>query len=503
VALLMGIDIGTSSVKALLMDERGRQLGLAQEAYDIRVPAPGYAEQDPDQWWELACRASRAAVARAGVAADRIAAVGLSGQMHGLVALDEDGRPVRPAMIWCDQRSAAQKRKLERILPPEEMGRLVQNPAATGFQLLSLMWLRENEPDVYRRVRAVLLPKDYVRYRLTGRIGTETTDASGTSAFSVAERRWSAELLAKLELDPALFPAVSEPWQIGGTVTPAAAAEAGLSPGTPIVFGGADQAMQAVGNGIVDPGTVSCTIGTGGQLFTPIDSPVYDHELRTHTYIHAVPDRWYLLGASMSAGLSLKWLAGQVLHRGDYAALDELAANVPAGSGDLLFLPYLTGDRTPHMDPSAKGMFFGLALNHSAGHLIRAVLEGVAFSMRDSLEIFKALGVRMDRLIVSGGGARSPLWKTILADVLEADVYTSTMKEQACVGAALVAGVGTGVYESVREACRSVVRIADDPMRPNAAHRGTYARLYEVYKELYHRNRELFPRLNPEADHAE
>lgn len=495
-AAFMGIDIGTSSIKSLLMDEAGRMLGFSQLDYDMSIPSPGFAEQDPDVWWALACRTSAAAIGESGVDPGEVAGVGFSGQMHGLVALGADNRPVRPAIIWCDQRSIAQKLELERLFAPEELGELIQNPAATGFQLLSLMWLREHEPDTFRRIRKVMLPKDYVRYRLTGHVGADTTDASSTSAYCVADKAWSAALLAKVGIDPGLFPETGEPWEACGAVTTAAAAETGLKAGTTVVFGGADQAMQAVGNGIVAEGTVSCTIGTGGQLFTPVNRPVYDGLLRTHTYVHAVPGMWYLLGASMSAGLSLKWLAGQVLGRADYGPLDELAASVPAGSENLLFLPYLAGDRTPHMDPHAKGMFAGLTLRHGTGHLVRAVLEGVGFSMRDSLEIFRSLGVRTDRLILSGGGAKSGLWKQIIADMLDTDVYTSTMKEQACVGAAIMAGVGAGLYPGVEEACKHAVRIGETPIRPNAGNRGKYASLYELYKQLYERNRELFPLLD-------
>ncbi|RAP75983.1 xylulokinase [Paenibacillus montanisoli] len=499
-AILMGIDIGTSSVKSMVMDDQGNMLGFSQMDYEIRIPVHGYAEQNPDDWWGLTCQTSLAAIRQAQITPDEIAGIGFSGQMHGLVALDADGKAVRPAIIWCDQRSIPQKQQLERLFSPEELGQLIQNHVATGFQLTSLLWVKENEPEVYRRIRTVILPKDYVRYRLTGVIGVDTTDASSTSAFDVADRAWSQALLERVHIDASLFPQTSEPWHICGTVTAEAAAESGLFPSTPVVFGGADQAMQAVGNGIVQPGMVSCTIGTGGQLFATIDRPAYDKELRTHTYVHATPDKWYLLGASMSAGLSLKWLGGQVLNNRDYAALDELARDCPAGSDNLLFLPYLAGDRTPHMDPHAKGAFFGLTLRHGTSHFVRSVLEGVGFSLKDSFDIFNQLGVKADKLIVSGGGAKSSLWKQIIADIFGENVYTSKMKEQACVGAAIMAGVGIGLYATVEEACRTVVRIQETPVTPNLQNREVYARLHAVYIELYNNNKKLFPLLDYQPD---
>lgn len=491
-SILLGIDIGTSSVKSMLMDVEGRMLGFSQIEYEISMTSPGYAEQDPEVWWELTCRTIALALDQAGIEANRITGIGLSGQMHGLVALDQGGKVVRPAIIWCDQRTTTEKNVIENMFTREQLGELIQNPAATGFQLLSLMWMKENEPDQYRRIRHVILPKDYVRYRLTGEIAGDTTDASSTSAYHVKEKRWSTELLERISIDPAMFPQVGEPWEISGMVTSHAAIESRLHEGTAVVYGGADQAMQAIGNGIITPGTISCTIGTGGQLFAPTTTPIYDSLLRTHTYVHAVPNRWYLLGASMSAGLSLKWLAGQVLRRTDYLELDQLAEKISAGSEGLIFLPYLNGVRTPHMNPHATGMLFGLTLNHSDAHLVRSVLEGVGYSMRDSLEIFKSIGVNMDRIIISGGGAKSRLWKQILADILGSKVYTSTMKEQACFGAAMMAGVGVGAYSSIESACASIVRIHEQPITPVVENIEIYESRYRVYQQLYQNNRELF-----------
>ncbi|WP_308638263.1 xylulokinase [Paenibacillus silvisoli] len=495
-SLLMGIDIGTSSVKSMVMDPSGKVLGFAQMEYDIHIPVAGYAEQNPDAWWELVKKTSAQAIMRAGINGGALAGIGFSGQMHGLVALDKEGRVLRPSIIWCDQRSIPQKAALESKFTTEQLGSLVKNSVSTGFLILSLMWVKENEPELYSRIDRVMLPKDYVRYRLTGEMETDATDASGTSAYDTAALHWSEPLLASVGIDSKLFPPVGKPWETAGCVTKQAESESCFKAGTPVVYGGADQAMQAVGNGIIAAGDLSVTIGTGGQLFTTIDQPVYDKKLRTHTYVHAVPDRWYLLGATMSAGLSLKWLASQVLKSHDYKALDLKAKEVPAGSEGLLFLPYLAGDRTPHLDPHASGMFFGLKLVHNDAHLTRAVLEGVCYSLRDGVEIIRSLGVDPRRIIISGGGAKSTLWSQILADILNRDVYVSTTVEQACVGAAIMAGVGVKLNDTVEQACRTIVKMHENPVQPSAGNHEVYERQYAVYRKLYERNRELFPLLN-------
>lgn len=490
---LMGIDLGTSGVKTAVIDRNGRIVGLAQRDYAIDTPQPGYAEQDPEAWWSAACAAAAEALRRSGLAGRDIAGIGLSGQMHGLVAVGADGRALRPAILWCDQRTAGEKERLERLVPRERLGELARNAPAAGFLLLSLMWLMEHEPGTYQQIGTVLLPKDYVRYRLIGELGTDTTDASATLAYDVARNEWSRELLERAGLDAALFPRLGRPWETAGRVTAAAAARLGGVPaGVPVVYGGADQPMQALGNGILRPGTASCTLGTGGQLFVPVDSPVYDPELRTHTFTHAAPGRWYMMAAILNAGLAHKWLVGQVLRQSDYALADRKAEGVPAGAEGLLFLPYLTGERTPHMDPYAQGMFFGLTLRHTDAHLIRAVLEGVAFALRDGWEIFRSLGVRTERVVASGGGAKSALWRQIIADVLGCDIYPSAMKEQACVGAALTAGIGCGFYADVEEACSAAVRSGVSPVTPIRGNVSVYEERYARFRELYASNRALF-----------
>jgi xylulokinase len=493
---LLGIDLGTSSVKTVIIEPDGRIIGFSQKDYLIDIPQTGYAEQAPAAWWNAVCTTVMDAIHQTGSRGSDIAGVGLSGQMHGLVALDINGNVLRPAIIWCDQRSTEQKSQLEALLSPEELGRYIQNPVSTGFLLLSLMWLQKYEPETYSKIWKVMLPKDYIRYLLTGQIGTDTTDASGTLAYDVVNKRWSNELLNKLGIDISLFPQVGEPWEAAGTVCSKASAETLLTTGTPVVYGGADQPMQAVGNGIIQPGTISCTIGTGGQLFAPVNLPIYDPLLRTHTFSHAVPNKWYLMGAVLNAGLSHKWLLDNIIYNRDLAQMDDRAAVVPAGAEGLMFLPYLTGERTPHMDPYARGAMLGLTLKHNDAHMVRAVLEGVAFALYDSLQLIQSLSVKTDRIVASGGGARSPIWLQIIADVFGCDIYASAMKEQSCIGAAIMAGVGCKIYDSIEAACEVVVKRNEVPVRPILANVSIYKELHVLYGEFYHVNKALFKKLS-------
>lgn len=494
--ILLGIDLGTSSVKTAAMDPAGRMAGLSQQSYDIHSPLVGYAEQEPQHWWEAVRQTLSESVRQAGAGSSGRYAIGLSGQMHGLVAIGMDGQVLRPAIIWCDQRTIEQKEQLEAMYSIEQLGKLVQNRAATGFLLLSLLWLKQNEPDTYEKIWKVMLPKDYIRYRLTGEVGTESTDASGTLAYDVANKCWSSELLEQLGIDPELLPTVREPWEIAGTLITEAANECAIPTGTVVVFGGADQPMQAIGNGILYQGQASCTLGTGGQWFVPVDTPTYDSLLRTHTFTHAAPGKWYMMAAMLNAGLSHRWLTDNILQNKDSRSLDDSAVQVPPGSEGLIFLPYLTGERTPHMDPFAKGAMFGLTLKHNEAHLVRSVMEGVAFGQREGLEVLVALGVRVDRIVMAGGGAKSAVWLQILADVLSCELYPSAMKEQACIGAAMMAGVGAGVYKSIEEACEIVVKQAERPITPIVKNRSVYEEQYSIFRELYQCNKELFKRMS-------
>lgn len=491
---LMGIDLGTSGVKTVVMREDGRHIAAACQAYSIDVRETGYAEQDPEVWWASACLAIAETIQTGKQSGNAIAGVGLSGQMHGLVAIGTDGRALRPAIIWADQRTIEQKELLESLYTKEDFGACVQNPISTGFMLLSLLWIKQNEPSIYNKIWKVLLPKDYIRFRLTGEIGTDTTDASGTLAYDVIRKEWSKELLDALGLDRGMFPPVSEPWAISGSVTREASEVCHLPEGTCVVFGGADQPMQAIGNGIIRPGLVSCTIGTGGQLLSPAWTPRYDKLLRTHTFVHAVPDQWYTMAAVLNAGLAHRWLAEQVLRNTDYSIMNAMAESIAPGSEGLIFLPYLAGERTPHMDPYAKGILFGFTLKHRDAHIVRAVMEGVCFALREGLDIMRQLGTNVQEMVLAGGGARSLLWQQMLADIFDCEVYLSDVEEQACTGAAMMAGVGCGVYGNVIEACGQVVRRNTNPVVPNRDNISLYNEQYALYQQVYTQNKPLFRR---------
>ena len=494
--VLLGIDIGTSGTKSVLIDTKGQILSIAHRTYTFDTPHAGWAEQDPEIWWQATAGTIREALDGVGIAPSKIRGVGFSGQMHGLVPLDEDRRPIRPAILWADQRSASQVRWIYDRVGRERLARLTGNPVATGFMAASLLWMRENEFDQFRQIRTVMLPKDYIRMRLTGEIGTDSTDASSSLLFDTAGRQWSVELLDLLDLDRGMLPDVGESQALAGKVTEDAARSTGLSQGTPVVLGGGDQPMQAVGNGLVSPGVASSTIGTGGQFFTPAERPAYDPELRTHTFCHAVPGMWNIMGASLCAGMALRWFRENVADGISFEELSDAASSVSPGSEGLIFLPYLVGERTPHMDPNARGMFFGLTLQHTRAHMVRAIMEGVTFALRDSMEIFRGLGLRMDRILASGGGARSPVWRQIQADVFGRKLYTTSVQEQASLGAALVAGAGVGIYTSVVEACRKAVRTDDTPTDPDPKRAERYDRMYEIFQELYRNNRDSFHNLS-------
>ncbi|MFB0546619.1 MAG: xylulokinase, partial [Anaerolineae bacterium] len=462
---LLGIDIGTSSAKALVIDEDGKTQAMAQREYPIATPQPGWAEQEPEWWWEATVETVREALVRGDVAPQDVAGLGFSGQMHGTVLLDDQYQPLCPAIIWADGRSASQAEEITRRIGPQRLARIAGSPVAAGFMAATLLWLRERQPELLDRARAILLPKDYVRLRLTGELAGDVSDASATLLFDVSSRDWSEELLkAAGDIPRQLLPSVQESQTVVGQVTRAAAEETGLAPGTPVVAGGSDQAIGAIGSGVITPGLVSVTIGTGGQLFTPLAEARADPGLRIHTFCHALPGTWHLLGAILSAGLSLRWLRDNIFREmasDAYASMVAEAEAVPPGSEGLLFLPYLLGERTPHMDPLARGLFLGLALHHGRGHLVRAVLEGVTFALRDCLEIFHELGVVPGRVLACGGGARSPLWRRLMANVFQVEVIRVENEEQAALGAALLAGIGVGLYAGAEEACARAVRYGE------------------------------------------
>ena len=489
----LGIDLGTTGLKAVIADADGAIAGIGYREYPLNSPAPKYAEQEPEAWYRAMCLAIGDALCKAAISPRDVRCVGFSGQMHGLVLLDGDGEVLCPAIIHCDGRAGRQKQQIIDRLGVEQLGRWVQNQVHSGFQALSLMWMKENRPELYARARHALLPKDYLRYRLCGEIGTEPTDACSTLMFDNVGMKWSAELIRELGVDPALLPPCDHrPYEIAGRVTRRAAAETGLAEGTLVSFGGGDQPMQAVGNGLLRPGSSCVNLGTSGQVFVAMDRPVYDSQLRTHTVCHAPADSWYLMGAVLNACMAANWFNASVCASGDYRSMHAGAAQAAAGCNGLIFLPYLTGERTPHMNEDARGAFIGLTLRHDRNAMARAVLEGVAYSLRDCLEIVRNLNLPVRHTLLSGGGARSALWRQILADVLEMPLYLTETAEQAAMGAVLCAQVAAGEYADLNEACEAVVKYNPTPTEPNPANFSVYRENYALYRAAYPANVGLF-----------
>ncbi len=500
-AYLLGIDLGTSGLKTVLFDENGAEIASASAEYPLYVPAGGMAEQDAEDWWRAACDTVRETVARAGIAPESIAGVGLSGQMHGVVPLGADAKPLRRAIIWCDQRSGAQCEEMTALVGRDRLVAITANPAITGFSASKILWLRENEPETFEKIRHILLPKDYLRLRLTGEFATEVSDASGTQLLDVPHRCWSGELLAALELPREWFPDVYESPVISGRVSREAAALTGLAPGTPVAGGAGDQAAGAVGLGIVRPGLMSSTIGSSGVVFAHTGSPRIDARGRVHTFCHAVPGAWHVMGVTQAAGLSLRWFRDEfcaaeretaaALGCDPYILMDDEAARIAPGAEGVFYLPYMNGERTPHLDPDARAVFFGMNASHTRAHLLRAVMEGVVYSLRDSYEILGELGLSVDTVRVAGGGAKSGLWRQMQADMFGVPAARMNVAEAPALGAAVLAGVGAGIYASVPEACDHVV-LPRDRVMPDPDAAAVYARHYPLYRALYEALREPY-----------
>jgi xylulokinase len=490
VTYLLGIDIGTSSVKTLVLDaDTRRAVSSAQYEYPLYQPQPSYAEQNPDDWWQATVYTVRDAVAHAGVHASTIRGISFSGQMHGGVCLDNSARPLRPAIIWADTRSVSQCNELRRRAETTEIARHASGPPAAGFMATTLMWLTQHEPDTIANTQAFVSPKDYIRLHMTGEVATDVTDAAGTWLLDIASGQWSDWLLDLCRLEPRYLPGILNSSDVAGSLLPSPAEELGLPPGIPVVAGCADQPAVCLAYGLYNPGTVLTAIGTGGQVVHPLASVYTDPQLRFHIMNHAVPQRWYALAAMLSAGLSLRWLR-DLLGLNDrpdaYEHLSVLAADVPPGADGLLFLPYLAGERTPHMDSRASGVFMGLRLHHHPGHFARAVMEGVAFAMSECLSLVCGLGEceQPIQVIASGGATRSSVWRQIQADIYGYPLLLSKGDSQACVGAALLAGIGSGVYSSVEDACALLPRPSME-VWPDPAHAEIYQRRNELYRQLY------------------
>jgi xylulokinase len=481
----LGIDVGTSGSRALLVDQGGQVcFSFIAPHQEMQMLRPLWAEQDPDDWWRASQVAIQGVLREGGITGESVRGVGLTGQMHGLVMLDAANQVIRPALIWCDQRSQEQVDSINATVGVEAVLRDIANPMLTGFTLPKLLWIRDHEPQSFERIRHILLPKDYLRFKLTGEFATDVSDASGTGLFDVLHRGWSQHMVSALHLDSNLLPAALESRDLSGKVSHKAAIVTGLAEGTPVVAGAGDQAASAVGNGIVESGRVSCTIGTSGVVFAYLEKPVYDAAGRVHTFCHAIPDAWHVMGVTQGAGLSLQWFRAQFALGTPYESLTAEASSSPAGAHGLFWLPYLMGERTPHLDANARAAWIGLTAKHARPDLIRSLLEGVCFSQKDGLEIIADLGARPSSVRLSGGGAKSPFWHQIFADIFNQNVAILQTQEGSAYGAALLALIGTGEYENAAELCRRAVKeIEVKEPRQDAAE--FYAREYQVFRSLY------------------
>ncbi len=497
--LLLGIDIGTSSAKAVLFDADTSQIvAVAGQEYPIHHPAPDRAEQDPDDWWRATVAVVRQVTSE--VKVDSVAGISFSGQMHGTVMVGEDLKPTAPAIIWADQRTGSTVAELIALLGADAYAATAGTLPAAGFMAVTLLWLKQHDPALLARIHRVMLPKDYVRMRMTGEVATDPSDAAATALFNITTREWANNIVSQAELPADVLPMIRASVAVAGYLRAEAAAELGLRAGVAVMMGCADQPAQQIGNGLIRPGRGSVTTGSGGQVSIPFvrqPGEALRTDPRLHVFNHAVPDTWYVLGAILSAGLSLRWLRDLVGLKGvadAYPQLSAEAAAVPPGADGLIFLPYLSGERTPHMDALARGSFIGLSAHHTRGHLARAVMEGVTFALREALEISRELGVSADTLIAAGGAMESNVWRHIQADVFGLPLQRTLLKEQASVGAALIAGVGVGVYRDLAEACERTVQYGDIT-EPDAARHARYDVLYAHFRELYPRLKGDFHRL--------
>jgi xylulokinase len=484
VPLVLGLDISTTATKAVLVDSKGVVRGIGQHEYGTSAPHPLWSEQDPADWWDAAIVAIHAALEAAGTQADEIEAIGLTGQMHGAVLLDGSDQVLRPAILWNDQRTAAECDLIREMLSPDRLVAITGNDALTGFTAPKLLWVREHEPAVWRQIAHLLLPKDYVRLQLTGDHAVDKADGAGTLLFDLRARDWSDEVLGVLRIPPGWMPRAAEGPEVTGVISRAAAGTTGLRPGTPVVAGGGDQAANAIGVGAVGPGTMALSLGTSGVIFAGTDRPLYEPAGRVHAFCHAVPDRWHMMSVMLAAAGSLRWYRDTLAPGTAFDQLVSEADSVPPGSDGLFFLPYLSGERSPHPDPMARGAFVGLSLSHRRPQMTRAVLEGVAFGLRDGLDLMRAAGIPAPTAIrASGGGMASPLWRQILADVLDAEIVSASTTEGAAYGAALLGAVGAGWFPTVQDAVDALVTTA--PIAAPGPAAAAYAEAHATYAGLY------------------
>ena len=492
----LGIDTSTTGSKALLITPGGQVAATASLPHTLRTPKPLWSEQDPQEWWEAVAGSIRLVLKKSGAQGGQIKAVGLTGQMHGLVLLGEAGQVLRPAILWNDQRTQKQCDEIQARVGKKRFLEVSGNLALPGFTAPKILWVAENEPDIYAQVRHILLPKDYIRYRLTSEVAMDKAGGSGTALFNLRERDWSLALLEALDIDPAWMPPTFEGPEFTGQISAQTAQETGLAEGTPVAAGGGDQSAQAVGVGAVETGVIALTLGTSGVVFATTPGPFIEPGGRLHSFCHAVPGKWHFMGVMLSAAGSLQWYHDRLAPQLSFDELTEEARQAPPGSEGLQFLPYLSGERTPHADPLARGAWVGLTLRHGRSHLTRAVLEGVAFGLRDSYELIQRSGLgEIHQVRVSGGGAKSALWREILASVFEVPLAAVEISEGAAYGAALLAAVGAGAWESVPAACAAALRIQGETP-PNPQWVEPYQEAYRIYRDLYPELKPTFDRLS-------
>lgn len=498
---LLGLDIGTSGTKTALFDEDGNTIATATFGYDLFQPKAGYAEQNPEDWWDACVKGIRAVIDKSNVQASDIKGIGLSGQMHGLVLLDKDNKVIRKSIIWCDQRTEKECEYITEKIGKERLIKITGNPAMTGFTLSKLLWVRNNEPDNYKKINKILLPKDYIRFKLTDVFATEVSDASGMQMLDINTRNWSDELLKDLEIDKNILADVYESVVVSGKVSRESADLTNLAEGTPVVGGAGDQAAGAIGSGIVEEGVISTVIGTSGVVFASTNTPRFDKYGRVHTLCHAVPGKWHVMGVTQGAGLSLNWFKKTFCakeiedskneNKDVYDLLTEEAAKSKPGCNGVIYLPYLMGERTPHLDPNVKGGFFGVSLINNHDDFVRSILEGVSYSLKNCLDIIEDMDVKVEDVRVSGGGAESAVWRQILSDIFQYPLNTVKASEGPALGVAILAGVGAGIYSSVEEACDRIIQKTSNNVTPNNELKETYEKVYAVYNSLYGRIKDI------------
>ena len=493
-AYLLGIDIGTSGTKTVLFDQSGHAVASSTKEYPLYQPQMGWAEQDPLDWWDAVCETIKDIIYKQNIAPQEIKGIGLSGQMHGLVMLDKDGHVIRKSIIWCDQRTERECVEMTERVGHKRLMDITANPALTGFTASKILWVRNNEPQNYEKCRKILLPKDYIRYKLTGEFATEVSDASGMQLLDISQRKWSSEILNKLEIPKEYLADVYESVVVTGRVHKKAAEITGLMVNTPVVGGAGDQAAGGIGNGIIKEGLVSTMIGTSGVVFAHLDRPMIDSRGRVHTFCHAVPGAWHVMGVTQGAGLSLKWFrdnfflgeigVAKFMDIDPYILMTKQAECTPAGSRGVIYLPYLMGERSPHLNPKAKGVFFGITASHTRNDMLRAVMEGVAYSLTDCMDIIKDMGITPNQVMASGGGGKSKLWRQMQADMFNSTICTNKSSEGGALGVALLAGVGSGIYKNIDEACQIAINI-EEKQEPIASHVKVYQRCHKLYQKLY------------------